>query len=73
MSEKTRQVEPFDVLKGLDAADGHSFERLITAIVHCVPKEQLLEMYRFIYGDDMISEYRHDEHGSFYEEVRLTR
>jgi len=65
LEEKTRQVEPFDVLKGLDAADGHSIERLITAIVHCVPKEQLLEMYKFLYNDDMV--------GDGWDEVRLTK
>jgi hypothetical protein len=73
MAEKTRQVEPFDVLKGLDAADGHSIEKILTAIVHCVPTEQLLKMYEFISGTDIVSEYRHDKHGSFYEDVRLTK
>jgi len=69
MAEKTRQVEPFDVLKGLDAADGHSIVCLITAIVHCVPKEQLLEMYKFLYNNDRVDDFN----GDGWDEVRLTK
>jgi hypothetical protein len=72
--QKTRQVTPHDVLKGLDAADARSMERLLEAIVKSMPTEQLLEVYLDLNGyNDIIEEVRFDEHGTYWDEVRLTK